>query len=225
MSCLHVYSPSQKRHQSKIRRLLLDRVFTDKASGTDTARPQLTELLRFARDGDIVVVLSMDRLARNLDDLRALVQGLTRKGVRVEFVKESLVFTGEDSPMANLMLSVISAFAEFERSLIGKRRREDIALAQPRGAHKGGKRPSHRNGPPSWSSGPAAVFRKPSLLVTTGSAGRRYTQCATPRWGDGPHAVAEAAVLDEKSIIGVLKALGNRGSLLCDQHQRTKAGT
>jgi hypothetical protein len=62
-------------------------------------RPQLTELLRFARDGDTVVVLSMDRLARNLDDLRALVQGLTRKGVRVEFVKESLVFTGEDSPL------------------------------------------------------------------------------------------------------------------------------
>jgi DNA invertase Pin-like site-specific DNA recombinase len=60
----------------------------------------------------------MNRLARNLDDLRALVQGLTRKGVRVEFVKESLVFTGEDSPVANLMLSVMGAFAEFERSLI-----------------------------------------------------------------------------------------------------------
>jgi DNA invertase Pin-like site-specific DNA recombinase len=86
---------------------VLDRVFTDKASGRDTGRPQLTELLRFARDGDIVVVHSMDGLARNLDDLRALVQGLTRKGVRVEFVKESLVFTGEDSPMANLMLSVM----------------------------------------------------------------------------------------------------------------------
>jgi DNA invertase Pin-like site-specific DNA recombinase len=76
----------------------LDRVFTDKASGRDTARPELTELLRFVRDGDSVVVHSMDRLARNLDDLRALVQGLTHKGVRVEFVKESLVFTGEDSP-------------------------------------------------------------------------------------------------------------------------------
>jgi DNA invertase Pin-like site-specific DNA recombinase len=71
----------------------LDRVFTDKASGRDTSRPELTELLRFARDGDTVVVHSMDRLARNLDDLRALVQGLTRKGVRVEFVKESLVKT------------------------------------------------------------------------------------------------------------------------------------
>ncbi|QQQ64418.1 recombinase family protein [Paenarthrobacter ureafaciens] len=119
---------------------VLDRVFTDKASGRDTARPQLTELLRFVRDGDNVVVHSMDRLARNLDDLRALVQGLTRRGVRVEFIKEQLVFTGEDSPMANLMLSVMGAFAEFERSLIRERQREGIALAQQRGVYKGRKR-------------------------------------------------------------------------------------
>ena len=126
--------------QNEKRRLegqVLDRVFTDKASGRDTSRPELTELLRFARDGDAVVVHSMDRLARNLDDLRGLVQGLTRKGVRVEFVKESLVFTGEDSPMANLMLSVMGAFAEFERSLIKERQRERIALAKQRGAYKG----------------------------------------------------------------------------------------
>ena len=120
--------------------LVQDRVFTDKASGRDTARPELTELLRFAREGDTVVVHSMDRLARNLDDLRALVQGLTRKGVRVEFVKESLVFTGEDSPMANLMLSVMGAFAEFERSLIRERQREGIALTKQRGAYKGRKK-------------------------------------------------------------------------------------
>jgi DNA invertase Pin-like site-specific DNA recombinase len=119
---------------------VLDRVFTDKASGRDTARPELTELLRFARDGDTVVLHSMDRLARILDDLRALVQNLTRRGVRVEFVKESLVFTGEDSPMANLMLSVMGAFAEFERSLIRERQREGIALAKQRGAYKGRKK-------------------------------------------------------------------------------------
>ncbi|MFJ4264364.1 recombinase family protein [Paenarthrobacter nicotinovorans] len=115
----------------------LDRVFTDKASGRDANRPELTELLRFARDGDTVVVHSMDRLARNLDDLRSLVQTLTRKGVRVEFLKEGLVFTGEDSPMANLMLSVMGAFAEFERSLIRERQREGIALAKQRGAYRG----------------------------------------------------------------------------------------
>jgi DNA invertase Pin-like site-specific DNA recombinase len=115
-------------------------VFTDKASGRDIARPQLVELVRFARDGDTVVVHSMDRLARNLDDLRSLVQKLTAKGVRVEFVKEGLVFTGEDSPMANLMLSVMGAFAEFERSLIKERQREGIALARQRGAYRGRKK-------------------------------------------------------------------------------------
>lgn len=56
------------------------------------------------------MIHSMDRLARNLDDLRRLVQKLTHKGVRIEFVKECLTFTGEDSTMANLMLSVMGGF-------------------------------------------------------------------------------------------------------------------
>jgi DNA invertase Pin-like site-specific DNA recombinase len=82
----------------------------------------------------------MDRLARNLDDLRRLVQKLTKIGVRIEFIKENLVFTGEDSPMANLMLSVMGAFAEFERALILERQREGIALAKQRGAYRGRKK-------------------------------------------------------------------------------------
>ena len=116
------------------------RVFTDTASGKDAQRPQLESLLAFVRQGDTVVVHSMDRLARNLDDLRRVVQGLTRRGVRIEFLKENLVFTGEDSPMANLMLSVMGAFAEFERALIRERQREGIALAKRRGAYRGRKR-------------------------------------------------------------------------------------
>jgi DNA invertase Pin-like site-specific DNA recombinase len=118
----------------------VDRVFTDKASGKDTHRPQLDTLLAFVRDGDTVVVHSMDRLARNLDDLRRLVQKLTKRGVRIEFVKEGLTFTGEDSPMANLMLSVMGAFAEFERALIRERQREGIALAKQRGVYRGRKK-------------------------------------------------------------------------------------
>ncbi|WP_067480638.1 recombinase family protein [Nocardia amamiensis] len=117
----------------------VERIFTDKASGKDTARPQLDELIGFVRDGDTVIVHSMDRLARNLDDLRRLVRILTGKGVRVEFVKENLTFTGEDSPMANLLLSVMGAFAEFERALIVERQREGIAAAKVRGAYKGRK--------------------------------------------------------------------------------------
>jgi len=120
--------------------LQVDRVFTDKASGKDTQRPELDALFAFVRDGDTVVVHSMDRLARNLDDLRRLVQKLTKRGVCIEFVKEGLTFTGEDSPMANLMLSVMGAFAEFERALIRERQREGIALAKLRGAYRGRKR-------------------------------------------------------------------------------------
>jgi DNA invertase Pin-like site-specific DNA recombinase len=115
----------------------LDKTFTDKASGKDTKRPQLELLLSFARTGDTVIVHSMDRLARNLDDLRRIVHTLTGKGVRIEFVKEHLAFTGEDSPMASLMLSVMGAFAEFERALIKERQREGIALAKQRGAYRG----------------------------------------------------------------------------------------
>ena len=80
------------------------KLFTDKASGKDTQRPQLEAMLGFVREGDTVVVHSVDRLARNLDDLRRLVQKLTKRCVRIEFLKEGLVFTGDDSPMANLML-------------------------------------------------------------------------------------------------------------------------
>jgi DNA invertase Pin-like site-specific DNA recombinase len=68
------------------------------------------------------------------------VQKLTKRGVRIEFVKECLTFTGEDSPMANLMLSVMGAFAEFERALIRERQREGIALAKQRGAYRGRKK-------------------------------------------------------------------------------------
>ena len=115
----------------------VDKTFTDKASGKDTKRPQLEILMSFVRTGDTVVVHSMDRLARNLDDLRRIVQTLTGRGVRIEFVKEHLAFTGEDSPMSHLMLSVMGAFAEFERALIHERQREGIALAKQRGAYRG----------------------------------------------------------------------------------------
>ncbi len=120
--------------------LNLDKTFTDKVSGKDINRPQLELLLSFLREGDTLVCHSMDRLGRNLDDLRKIVLDLTGRGVHVQFVKERLVFTGEDSPMANLLLSVMGAFAQFERELIRERQREGIALAKRRGAYVGRKR-------------------------------------------------------------------------------------
>lgn len=115
----------------------VERMFTDKASGKDTVRPALDEMIAFVRAGDTVVVHSLDRLARNLGDLRQLVRTLTGDGVRVEFVKEALTFTGEDSPMSTLLLNMLGAVAEFERSLILERQREGIALAKGRGVYTG----------------------------------------------------------------------------------------
>lgn len=133
-------SSFEQNPERQLENVKVDKVFTDKASGKNTQRPELDSLLSFVRDGDTVVVHSMDRLARNLDDLRRMVQMLTKRGVCIEFVKESLIFTGDDSAMANLMLSVMGAFAEFERALIRDRQREGIVLAKRRGAYRGRKK-------------------------------------------------------------------------------------
>lgn len=117
----------------------LDKRFEDKASGKDTARPALTEALGYVREGDTLVVHSMDRLARNLEDLRRTVRELTERGVRVQFVKENLTFTGDDSPMSNLLLSMLGAVAEFERAMIRERQREGIAIAKAKGVYTGRK--------------------------------------------------------------------------------------
>jgi DNA invertase Pin-like site-specific DNA recombinase len=119
--------------------LNLDKVFTDKASGKDTKRPQLKAALEYLRDGDKLIVHSLDRLARNLVDLKTIVSELTARDVVVEFIKERLVFTSEDNAMSNLLLSVMGAFAEFERSLLRERQREGIALAKKAGVYKGRK--------------------------------------------------------------------------------------
>ena len=116
----------------------VDKTYTERASGKDQKnRPELENLIGFVRDGDTVLVHSMDRLARNLDDLKKIVGRLTSKGARVEFVKEALTFTGDDSAAATLLLHVMGAFAEFERSLIRERQREGIALAKQRKIYKG----------------------------------------------------------------------------------------
>jgi DNA invertase Pin-like site-specific DNA recombinase len=115
----------------------VDKVFEDKASGKDTNRPQLQLCLEFLREGDTLVVHSMDRLARNLHDLRGMVNQLTARGVKVQFMKENLIFTGEDSPMSNLLLSLLGAVAEFQRSLINEASKEGTAIAKAAGKFKG----------------------------------------------------------------------------------------
>lgn len=119
--------------------LNLDKTFTDKASGKDTERPELMAMLNHIREGDEVVVHSMDRLARNVVDLERLVQTMTKKGVTVTFLREHQSFFGDDSPMSILMLQLMGAVAQFERAILLERQREGIALAKARGAYKGRK--------------------------------------------------------------------------------------
>ena len=116
-----------------------DKEFSDQCSGSNTNRPGLQACLEFIREEDKLVVHSMDRLARNLPDMLALVGDLTKRGVSVEFVKEGLEFTGEANPMQNLQLAVMGAVAQFELAMIRERQREGVAAAKRAGKHCGRK--------------------------------------------------------------------------------------
>ncbi|GAC80832.1 Site-specific DNA recombinase [Gordonia malaquae] len=131
----------------------VDKVFTDKASGKSTdGRPELARAVDYVREGDTLVVHSMDRLARNIVDLHQIVDALTKGGdlvidgktiecgggVAVEFVKEARTFTGDDGSEAALMLGILGSVAQFERAIIKERQREGIAIAKAAGKYKGG---------------------------------------------------------------------------------------
>lgn len=132
-------SSEDQNPERQLENIQLEKIFIDKLSGKDTNRAQYQHMLEFVREGDCLFVHSMDRLARNLDDLRQVVQALVKKGVQVYFIKENLTFKGDDSPMAILTLSIMGAFAEFERSIIRERQAEGIAIAKKRGVYKGRK--------------------------------------------------------------------------------------
>nr|WP_319490318.1 recombinase family protein [uncultured Desulfobacter sp.] len=118
----------------------LDKTFVDNASGRETNRPAFKTCLEYLRGGDRLHVHSMDRLAQNLANLQNAVEGLTGQGIKVKFHKEGLEFTGEDSPMSKLLMKMMEAVAEFERSLIRERQAEGIKKALAKGV-KFGRRP------------------------------------------------------------------------------------
>ena len=119
-----------------------DRVYVEKQSARSRAdRVKLEECIRYLRDGDELVVASMDRLARSLVDLKQIVGEVTAKGASVEFVHERATYAaGAQDPRADLMLSLLGAFAEFERAIIRERQAEGIAIAKAKGKYKGRKR-------------------------------------------------------------------------------------
>ena len=118
-----------------------DKIFTDHLSGKNLERPGFQQMMDYVREGDIIYVASMDRMARNLDDLLATTKRLQSKGITVHFLKENICINpgAETSSMSKLIMSIMGAVAEFERSLIRERQREGILLAKSRGAYKGRK--------------------------------------------------------------------------------------
>lgn len=120
----------------------LDKTFTEKASGGSRERPQLNAMLDYLRDGDTVHVHSIDRLARNTNDLNDLVNSLNDRGITIIFHKENLTFSHDvaQSALNKLMFQMLAAFAEFERSIIRERQKEGIAKAKAKGLYKGRKR-------------------------------------------------------------------------------------
>lgn len=120
--------------------LTLDKVFTDKQSGKDKDRPQLQAMIEYARSGDTVFVHSLDRLARNFDDLLAIIKELNAKGVTFKSQAENITIGGNGTnPMDTLILHIFGAIAQFNRSLILEAQREGIAKAKARGVYTGRK--------------------------------------------------------------------------------------
>ena len=129
-----------ERQLEQLRAAKVDKIFSDQVSGKSMNRPQLQALLQYLREEDTLVACSMDRLARNLNDLKGMVDDLNQKKVAVRFLKENLIFTGEDSPMSKLLLNLLGSVAEFERELIKERQQEGVAIAKKAGKYKGRKR-------------------------------------------------------------------------------------
>ena len=111
-----------------------DKYFTDRVSGKNKKdRAQLLLMMDFAREGDTIIVHSIDRLARNLIDLRNIVEDLNLKGVNVHFEKEAWKFSKDKKcPQTLLMMNMLGGIAEYERQMIQNRQREGIDLALER---------------------------------------------------------------------------------------------
>jgi len=132
---VRVSTPEQN-PERQLEGISIDRKFIDFASARSLDRPQLKLMLDFVREDDVIFIHSMDRLARNVNDLKKIVKHLVSQNIQVHFVKENLIFDGDDSPMSNLLLHLMGAFAEFEYQFIRERQREGIAIAKRKGRYK-----------------------------------------------------------------------------------------
>lgn len=137
---VRVSSADQNTDRQTFDGVQINKTFTDKCSGGTRNRPALTEMLEYVRDGDTIVCHSIDRFARDLQDLMELVKELTARGVGVRFMNENLTFTGNENPMQTMILQVMGSFAQFERSMIRERQKEGQIAARAKGKLPGRKK-------------------------------------------------------------------------------------
>lgn len=145
-------STSHQEYYRQLSNMKFDVEYADKLSGKDVERPELQKCLDNLQQGDTLWVHSIDRLARNVEDLRSMVFDLMDRGITVKFVKEGLEFSGNsDEPMkaaiSKVMMTMIGAFAEFERAINNERTREGIEQAKSRGVKFGAAAESYRRKP------------------------------------------------------------------------------
>ncbi|UJD95956.1 recombinase family protein [Lelliottia amnigena] len=114
---------------------LCDDLMIDKVSGKNADRPALQELLKVVRRSDVVVVKSVDRLARNTKDLLIILETLVDAGVTVRFIDNQMTF--DDTPTSRFMITMLGAVGELERSFIRQRQSEGVAIAKAQGKFKG----------------------------------------------------------------------------------------
>ena len=128
------------RQEVLLEQLGVEELYIDKASGKNTDRPQLKKMMEYVRRGDIVIVKSISRFARNTRDLLDLIEQLSAKGVEFVSKKEAIDTT---TPTGKFMLTVFGAVAELEREYILQRQREGIEIAKQQGRYKGRKPLTH----------------------------------------------------------------------------------
>ncbi|MCH5210868.1 MAG: recombinase family protein [Oscillospiraceae bacterium] len=127
---------NEARQLEALKKYNIDKWFTEKVSAKDTNRPELQNMLDFARTGDTIYIHDFSRIARSTKDLLAIVEALQNKGVHLVSNKDNI---DTSTPTGKLMLTMIGAINEFERQNLLERQREGIAIAKQQGKYKGKK--------------------------------------------------------------------------------------
>lgn len=127
---------NEARQQEALYNAGCEKIFLDKASGGNTARPQLLEMLEYIREGDELIITSLDRLGRSIKDLNQILEKLQEKQATLKILNLGI---DTKTPTGKMIFNIMGAFAEFELSIIRERIREGVALAKQKGLYKGRK--------------------------------------------------------------------------------------